>query len=243
MRQKIIKVLLFAAGFVVGLVPPTLLLLQKSAPASDIYITSIEDGASVHSRIWIDASFPEGTYEKEVRINGTKKANYTPYLWNNMRENAGKYIRKITGKYKQGNSNLTAEKSIEVFIPTCEVFVGDRNNFTEDHVIHEGQSITWRDGCFNLSSPIIENGGGLYTPFWLDVYGNLTMENITLTGLRGGECGGVGRMEPRINVRGNGRLVINNSDFHADGIAKIICIFDDANIISNMSIHSDILYF
>lgn len=198
-----------------------------SVEESGIIITSVINGTIVHSRIWIDASFPEGTTEKNISINGVHKANYTPYLWNNIHEKAGTYRIKVAGRHK---GNKTSETSINVIIPTTELFVGDRNNFTEDHVIHAGQNITWINGVFNLSSSGVDNGGGLYEFHMLDIYGNLTMRNVTLLGVGGKISGGIPIGTSRVNVRGNGVLIMINCTLE---INLEVYAFDNSVVLYN----------
>ena len=156
MKKQIIfaplLIMAFLGGTFLGISMPHSIVENNTIEEDSIHITSIQDGAIVHSKIWIDASFPEGTYEKEVHINGTKKANYTPYLWNNIMERAGEYAIRVNGKYHKGNNTKEVNKTVVVTIPTSEIFIGDRNNFTEDHVIHVGQNITWMNGNFVFST-------------------------------------------------------------------------------------------
>lgn len=213
----------------------------------EIHITSLDDEEEVHSKVWIDASFPEGTYAKEVFINGTFHADYTPYLWNNILARAGRYVIKVRGHWRRSRTNHTnngtSQKEINITIPLVENFTGDRNNFTEDHVIHAGQNVTWMNGHFNLSSPNITNGAGMYETHWLDIFGNLTMINVTLTGVSGGNEGGVGTDMSRVNVRGNGILTLLNCDFHGPEMeSRVICLFDNATVNSTNSNYSEVRY-
>lgn len=228
----------FGSGVLVGhiITPPT-------RDNATVHITSLEDGAVIHSKVWIDASFPQETFQKEVIINGTKVSNYVPFLWNNIKEKAGRYQIKVIGRYRRNGKNKTAQTNITIEIPVNEIFVGNRNNFTEDHVIHEGQNVLWQNGHFNLSTSLLTNGAGVYVPHWLDIYGNLTMNNITLSGIAAGDEGGVGTDMPRINVRGNGMLTVIDSDFHADGIAKVICVFENGSVSTINSTYSEIRYY
>jgi len=154
-----------------------------------ISITSVKDGQEVHSKVVIDAHVTGNVTAITVDVNGTVIANYVPYTWNNIEARAGKYNITVTATLWKANSTILNKsfevnitKSVMVIIPEKEIFVGDRNNFTEPHVIHEGQDVTWANGTVNFTRVEVRNGGNPYNTISepVDVYGNLTAINCTI---------------------------------------------------------------
>ena len=203
---KIIITIAIATSFGFGMIPGYFL----GSDARDepvVYITSFGDGQVVHSRVVVDASFPDGTFKKEVLINDTLIAGYTPFVWNNMWEKAGHYKITVRGHYKDKGTDKIATADKNVVIPAKESFSQANFTVTEDVVIHAGQNVSWSGGLFNISTTPVYNGGGIYEPHYLDIMGNLTMTNLTIIGLRGGLVGGVSVEGPRISVRSGGVLI------------------------------------
>lgn len=214
--KKIAAIAIIAAiGFFPGMLAG--FFIPKEGEEYEIYITTVEDGQEIHSKIWIDASFPPGITKKEVLVNDSLKADYTPYLWNNIEEKAGRYSIKVKAWDTAAKLYST---EITVVIPVSESFVGDRNNFTEDHVIHEGQDISWKDGIFNLSRTEIDNGGHYYDKVdqYVDVFGNLTITNCTVIGAI------------LINLKGIGRLTITDSVIDSKVYASGLSVFTGSNV-------------
>lgn len=218
MRKSII-VLLCVSSFLLGIIPGYFIFTNDCVESDgQVIITSLHDGEVVHSKKWVDASFPEGTYKKEIRINGKKISDVTPFEWNNIEEKAGKHVIEVFGWYKNKKDEYQETNStIEVIIPFNETYSGDRENFTEDEVIHEGQDILWANGIYNLSTSQVLNGGDPYdhVKHSIDVFGNLTVFNSTI-------CGAF-----IINVKKQGRLTLVNSTvtdtMHVSGNAVLNC--------------------
>jgi len=217
--RKSILVLLCASSFLLGIIPGYFI-FNRDCVESDgqVIITSLSDGQVVHSKKWVDASFPEGTYKKEVKINGKKVSDVTPFEWNNIEAKAGKHVIEVFGWYKnKKDEDKESNSTIEVIIPFNETYSGDRENFTEDEVIHEGQDILWANGIYNLSTSEVLNGGDPYdhVKHSIDVFGNLTIFNSTVYGAF------------VINVKKQGRLTLVNSTafdtIHVSGNAIFNC--------------------
>lgn len=146
---------------------------------SSVSITSFEDGAIVHSKVVIDASFDGDVQSIAVKINGKEYANYVPYIWNNILEPAGEYLISVEAT-DITDSVSSAEKT--VIIPAFEVYTPENFTCTEDIVVHKGQTMRWENGTFNCSIPFVDNGFNLnyYKPIFINVYGNLTISNATI---------------------------------------------------------------
>ncbi len=144
-----------------------------------VSITSFEDGAIVHSKVVIDASFDGDVQSIAVKINGKEYANYVPYIWNNILEPAGEYLISVEAT-DITDSVSSAEKT--VIIPEYEVYTPENFTCTEDIVIHKGQTVIWRDGIFNCSIPFVDNGINInyYKSLFINIYGYLWLLNVTL---------------------------------------------------------------
>jgi len=158
-----------------------------------ISITSVKDGQEVHSKVVIDAHVTGNVTAITVDVNGTVIANYVPYTWNNIEARAGNYNITVTATLWKTNSTirnksfeLNITRSVMVIIPEKEIYIGDRNNFTEPHVIHEGQDVIWANGTVNFTRVEVRNGGNPYNTVSepVDVYGNLTVINCTIVAER-----------------------------------------------------------
>jgi hypothetical protein len=194
--------LLFPLGFITAFYGfPQV--IERSA-GLNVSITSFEDGAIVHSKVVIDASFDGDVQSIAVKINGKEYANYVPYVWNNILEPAGTYEIEVEATDKL---LATAKTSKTVIIPAFEVYTPENFTCTEDIVIHEGQTVIWRDGIFNCSIPFVDNGVNIvyYKPVFLNIYGYLIMFNMTLS------------VSKDISLEHEGKLKLENSTLSSIG--------------------------
>ena len=145
---------------------------------SGIKITSIKNGDEVHSIVPIDAVFDKGD-EVGVWVNDSKISSIMPYYWNNMLEPAGDYEVKV-GVLK--DTKWTYDTVI-ITIPK-EFIVPKDYNFTEDFVVHVGQTVIFKNGVWDISTPVYSNG---LTPISeremlsLNNFGTLIVDNAVIT--------------------------------------------------------------
>lgn len=143
----------------------------------NVSITSLKNRQEVHSVVVVDASTWEAD-EVEVLINGKKVANYLPYKWNNMLEPVGEYD--ITVRVKSGGT--WTEDTKTVVIPE-EFTVPSNYTFDEDFVVHEGQTVTFEDGTWNLERGTYSNGvtpENEKTYYAINVFGDIIIENANI---------------------------------------------------------------
>lgn len=170
--------LLFPLGFITSFYGfPQVI---ETPAGSSVHITSFEDGAIVHSKVVIDASFDGDVESISVKINGKEYANYVPYVWNNILESAGTYEIEVEATDKL---EATSKATKTVIIPEFEVYTPENFTCTEDIVIHKGQTVRWENGTFNCSIPFVDNGLNMiyFKPVFINVYGNLTLSNVSLS--------------------------------------------------------------
>lgn len=145
---------------------------------TSVQITSINDRQEVHSIVVIDASTWNAD-EVEVLVNGSVVANYLPYYWNNMLYTVGEYMLTVRVK----NDGIWTEDSKTVIIPETFIVPIDYE-FTEDFVVHEGQTVTFEDfGIVKIADGNLQNGhtslDGL-NYYSINVFGELILKNSIL---------------------------------------------------------------
>jgi hypothetical protein len=152
-------------------------------PGPGVKITTLKDNQIVHSKIPIDISTRDYDY-LEVYVDDKVVGSYVPHIWNNMQYPVGNYtLRVVTYKNEAVKDNV----SIVVEIP--ETFIVPENyTFSEDFVVHEGQTV-YMNYDFNIADGNISNGWTSIDElqyYDINVYGTLYINgNITCTDFLG----------------------------------------------------------
>ncbi|MHA1776014.1 MAG: hypothetical protein ACTSWC_04525, partial [Promethearchaeota archaeon] len=173
---SLIGLIAFGAGLPIGIFAFNKNEEDESVPA--INITSLENGEIVHSVVIIDAATI--TLDSvEVLVNDVVIANYLPYEWNNMLEPVGTY--NVTVRGYLGAQVFQSTKIIE--IPETFVVPIDYD-FTQDFVVHTGQTVTFANGNWGIQSNSYTNGVtpiNEKTPLHVNVFGDLIIDNSSIT--------------------------------------------------------------
>lgn len=169
----------FTSGFLAGMFgfrgEPTRVFTD-----SGCIITSLEDGQEVHSKVVIDAT-TWGASKVEVLVNDVVIANYLPFVWDNWYEPVGEY--NITVRIYGDNETVISEDSKIVVIQE-EFIVPENYVFTEDFIIHEGQTVTFEDGEWFIGNSNYGTGmtpSNEIRPYAINVYGTLILKNANIT--------------------------------------------------------------
>ena len=151
-----------------------------------VNIISLSDGKVVHSKVIIDAVLSGNITSVKVKINNITKANYLPYIWNNILEPAGTYNIDVIAE--TSIDNIT--DSVDVVIPEREWYTPENFTIYEDFVVHEGQSVTFMPGTYDFGINYTTNGINYIgkIPCYINVYGSLELINATFTNFKGISC-------------------------------------------------------
>lgn len=204
-----ILIAFYGAGILTGVNIPSQSNVEDLSISDEVYITSISDGDIVHSVVPIDASNVV-TEIVMVLLNGTLLANYLPYFWNNIHYPAGSYNITVRVKLRDAiKAGQWVQDTRIVTIPE-EFIVPTNYNFTEDFVVHYGQTVWFEDYNWTVASAFYGNGLNDYnerTMLSINIYGNLIIDNATL------ECGWfIAEDYSNTTIINNGTVIAINSE-------------------------------